>query len=960
MFSEIEIGTLVSVIIGISSLNVLLTCLLFLAKKLGRRRFRIRREISGKVISMVLRRDQDSGGLRSIRRRRKHIFAVLKELSETMEFPESVRDNMAALLRNFGYEQVFIRDLSSFSIFKRMRASLWLPIFKSREAVEALKEHLSGEPKFFIRLAMIGSLIDLKAHDAFDMIFDGMKDGPSWYRKKVVFLSMNFGYPLALYLKDKVQNGMTAGIEDLLVTAAERFPCGEFEAFLLSTLEDPDKNSFRERVLSVLVKTYPRRLAHDTFLRHEVPEIKKAALRALPPALGREGLPLLLEALSDEPYIDTAVAVLRGMMYRDPRLLPELADQLHRESHLGKRNALAEILSDRIEYFIINLNDKTRDLYTGLIRQICRMGKTSALIGFLNRNRSREIEDRLVTILKELLEEDQAGTLYRDLANYLNPGIAERLGINEKPPTENRRRINLLRKDWGLLVLLAVAATALFPLVYFFTAGQDPEIEGFIPHLGNFIIRYNSYFIFYSLAINSSYLILLIFSAFNLLRQLQFRHIRSSRFLFRESVLPSISILAPAYNEGKNIAQSINALLNLKYPDYEVIVINDGSRDDTLDTLISHFELLRTDKERYGSISTAPVRGIFRNPSIPGLTVIDKENGGKADSLNAGINIAGRDYICTIDADSLLEPEALLNMMYQTVLTDTEPVALAGNILPVNGCDVQKGEIRSVKLSRNPLVRFQTIEYLRAFLAGRLGWAWLNCLTIISGAFGVFKRDRVLALGGYLTGRGRYRQDTVGEDMELVIRLHRNLRERKKRYRIAYAFNANCWTEVPEKMKVLRSQRDRWHRGLIEILTFHKQIFFRPRYGRIGLAAFPYFLVFEILGPFFEFFGYTALFLSAVLGLLNAQVVLLLFIAVILYGILISVGSILIAEHEVLYFSTKETLIIFLYAFLENFGFRQFMGMLRFFAYLSFLFKNKEWGEMVRKGFQGGPGPETP
>ena len=508
----------------------------------------------------------------------------------------------------------------------------------------------------------------------------------------------------------------------------------------------------------------------------------------------------------------------------------------------------------------------------------------------------------------------------------------------------------LKRGDRRLLAAAFVLIVLTGPLLYIGTRFDSLPALSFIGHMREFAYEYNFFFAFYSMAVNSIYLILLVAALFYLIKQLQFWKIHSLRFLFSPELLPSISILAPAFNEDKNIVNNVKSLLNLHYPDFEVIVINDGSKDRTIDTLIDHFFLERSDKAFRATIATEPVRGVYTSSYYPNLTVIDKSNGGKADSLNAGINLATKDFICTIDSDSLLEHDALTKIAYQSLLTDREPVAMGGNILPANGCSVRNGRLVNIKLGRSHLVRFQTIEYMRSFLAGRLGWSFFNSMVIISGAFGLFLRRRVVEIGGYLTPKSRMHAGTVGEDMELVVRLHEHLGRKGVRYRVFDAFNANCWTEVPETFKILHRQRDRWHRGLIESVLLHKKMLGNPRFGAVGLLAFPYFFLFELIGPFLEFYGYVNLFISIGLGIIDARIAMLLFFAVIMYGMLISIGSLIISENEILYFNTRETVLIVLYGILENFGFRQIMSMIRVTAYVTFMFKEKSWGVMERKG----------
>jgi cellulose synthase/poly-beta-1,6-N-acetylglucosamine synthase-like glycosyltransferase len=265
---------------------------------------------------------------------------------------------------------------------------------------------------------------------------------------------------------------------------------------------------------------------------------------------------------------------------------------------------------------------------------------------------------------------------------------------------------------------------------------------------------------------------------------------------------------------------------------------------------------------------------------------------------------------------------------------------------------VEKGSLDEISLPKKFIARLQSLEYIRAFMSGRVGWAYINTLLIISGAFGIFNRERTIKTGGYLTKSGKYQKDTVGEDMELVVRLSRQMREQGIPYTVNYAFNANCWTEVPESWKVLHRQRDRWHRGLIDIILFHRKLIANPRYGRLGIVGMLYYFLFETIGPFIEAQGLLMIIIGAVAGLLNAPIALLLFTTTILLGILVSVSSVFISEFDREMYSTKDVLKLLLMAVMENFGIRQFISLWRVSGYFSAMRKSRGWGLQVRKGFR--------
>ena len=407
---------------------------------------------------------------------------------------------------------------------------------------------------------------------------------------------------------------------------------------------------------------------------------------------------------------------------------------------------------------------------------------------------------------------------------------------------------------------------------------------------------------------------------------------------------PPITLVAPAYNEEATCVEATKSLLLLKYPQYEILVVNDGSSDQTMARMTTAFDLKPANRAATADIPTAEVRGIYHSQRLPNLWVIDKENGGKADALNVGINYCRTPLFCAMDADSLLEREALVRIV-RAFLEDARTVAAGGIIRIANSCEVSAGGISKIRLPHNLLAKFQVLEYLRAFMSGRMGWDALNLTLIISGAFGVFRRSTVVDVGGYRT-------DTVGEDMELVVRLHRHCRANNIPYRVSYVADPVAWTECPEKVRVLGRQRDRWQRGLYETMVRHRGMLFNPRYGRIGLAAFPYFFILEMLGPLIEFFGYMMFILALALGRASGPYILAFLMAAIVFGIVLSIAAVALEElsfHRYPRFS--DLFQLFGLAILENFGYRQLTSYWRIRGFFSGLRGVSGWGKMERKGF---------
>lgn len=457
----------------------------------------------------------------------------------------------------------------------------------------------------------------------------------------------------------------------------------------------------------------------------------------------------------------------------------------------------------------------------------------------------------------------------------------------------------------------------------------------------------------YFVALNLSYIVLVLLSFFHIRRQLRESRVYKMTGLFSSDLYKPVSILAPAYNEEATILDSIDALLQIQFPDFEVVVINDGSTDGTFEKLREHFDLYEIPPPLELRLEHGSIRGVYKCRDRRELVVVDKENGGKADALNAGVNVAEKDLVCAIDADSILEPDVLMKMLRAFVEND-RTVAVGGIVRVVNGCTLENGIITEVDMPQSYLARIQAVEYLRAFLFGRVGWDYMKSLLIISGAFGVFDRQAVLKVGGYA-------DDTVGEDMELVVRLHRYHRENDISYDIRFLPEPVCWTEVPEDWETLGKQRNRWQRGLADTIWRHRKMLLNPSYGRLGMLAMPFFLLFELLGPLLELYGFIYFFGAIALGIINSAFVLLFFSAAILLGMILSVSSVLCEEFTFRrYPGIGDVATLTGYAFLENIGYRQIHTWWRCKGVIDFLRGDKQWGEMIRKGFSHGGEEKKP
>jgi cellulose synthase/poly-beta-1,6-N-acetylglucosamine synthase-like glycosyltransferase len=456
-------------------------------------------------------------------------------------------------------------------------------------------------------------------------------------------------------------------------------------------------------------------------------------------------------------------------------------------------------------------------------------------------------------------------------------------------------------------------------------------------------------FLAYFVAINIAYLAQNIVAAVSIRRYLRSSSIDDHDPAYSSVHLP-ISLVVPAYNESRSIVTSIKALLQLEYPDFEVVVVNDGSTDDTLEKLVEAFQLYPYPEAYRVQVPCRTVRATYRSVRYRNLRVINKENGGcKADAANAGINVCRYPLVAIVDADGVLQRNSLTRAV-RPFLENPDTVAAGGAVRIANGCRLRDGFLEEVGLPRNFLALVQVVEYLRSFLFGRMGWEPIGAVLIVSGAFGVFKRTTLIDVGGF-------DPNAIGEDMELVVRIHRKLKQQRRRYHIGFIPDPVCWTDAPETLKDLGSQRVRWHHGLGQALMLNRWLIMNPRGGTVSWLAIPFYILFELLGPLVEALGLVFFVTAAALGAISwpdAGMFLLLSLSL---GLLLSISAIMLEEFSFpMYRKLHELALLYAAAVLENFGYRQLTVWWRLKGFLRWISGRRHRWETITRSASVGSG----
>lgn len=872
------------------------------------------------------------------------------ELSQTITLKENQLKIIQDFFKNNKIDLFYYKKLNKKSIFKRCEAARYLGYIDSQVSKNGLMQRLITEPEERVKTYIIHSITLLNFSGALPNIIDSLKNSSENYINQVTGIIRSFrGSFIALFPILKERN--EPEIIKILIEFAKVVPTEESGDFLIELFNRKSiEKELREKTFFALVDSFPAKFSSIEYIHDSNQNISDYAIMGLSRTPTNDIINTLVELTSEDEYSDIAIKSLSNIIKKGTKYFLVLNDLFLKEKRQNVITSLIKVVANRIDYYLPLMNSQKADQYEFIIKEVLKSGRVSNIITFLNENHDKEIESRILKLVSQTIKEFKLDT--NEFQIYLKESILFNIGLSKKEMPKKRINEKNEGVNSGPLYVILFFVVITLPLFYLNVYLKGGDISQWYLYIKVAINDFLLIFGYYCLALNIFYYLLFILSFLNSRKQYRYWKIKDESFLFSEKRLPSLSILVPGYCEEETIIDNILSLLNLRYPDYEVIVINDGSSDNTLQVLIDYFKLEKEDKVYNQRLKTQPVRGIYYNKNIPELTVIDKINGGKADSLNVGLNLATKDYFAGIDSDSLLERDALL-ILASSFLDQKYPVAAAGgNIMPVNGCNVDRGVLEKISLPSHPVALLQNIEYIRSFMNGRMGWAYMNTLLIISGAFGIFRREDILRINGYLTSREIYLKDTVGEDMELVVRLSRNLKERKEKYSLLYLFLANCWTEVPQSLKILRKQRERWQRGLIDILSFHKKMNFNPKYGSIGLLGFPYYLIAEVIGPWYEFIANIIFIIGISIGWVSLPILFLVIGANFILSFSLSLSSILIMDWEGSIFSVKDRLILILTSLLETLGFRQMVSFYRIAGFMGVIRNITGWGAMKRSGFK--------
>jgi peptidoglycan-N-acetylglucosamine deacetylase len=571
-------------------------------------------------------------------------------LSQSCHLDKAICDKVQHL---YSSPPIILRAVSgmrSLNRFKRMEAAMLLGYLKGDMFQKALEYMVKKESHFYIKLYAVDSLLKHGNQKSIPVIVQSLIGSPERYQQRVHFLLGELGKPFHDYVSNIFEES-NPEIQKLIIAFAGSYPSETLRDYLLKQL-DSDNPEIVRLAANALKIQYSTLFQQDKYLTSKNDTIQKAAILSLSQGSKRDNLDRLLVLLDDQSTIREVEETISKMIQSNPFHISYLIQKFADLEGSDAARKIAKILSNHLDYLMIKLLTSEKEIIRSILKELLYSGINREMIGFMNKNKNGDLENEMIDIFREVIP--LAKSLKKALSTYLSPNLLAKLELEQVFPPK-KQRVEKTEKE--KIIVLAISLVLLIgtaPTLHIIRYFEYLTTQSIAFHLKNFMVDFSYGLAYYSTSINVIYILLLIFSFLGIKKQIAGRRIKNKSFLFNKHFLPSISIIAPAYCEEGNIIESANSLLNINYPNYELIIVNDGSTDETINRLIDYYHLEQVEYMAEEKIQTMPVLGIYKNPSLPKLTVIDKVNGGKADSLNVGINSSTMEYVCGIDADSLL------------------------------------------------------------------------------------------------------------------------------------------------------------------------------------------------------------------------------------------------------------------------------------------------------------------
>lgn len=842
--------------------------LVFSFKKNKRLEKNILNSFLNKSISKVKKRDIDL------------FVGNYSELMDNVHMSSEEKELIKSAVKNSNFIKLNGKLLNSIFIKSRIKSTVILAFIGGKESVKLLEQRLIKEKNYIVKLYIINSLIIQDSHISDRLIYESLIEAPIWYQKRFCKLIMEYKEYFYQSL-DSVIDRKEVEIKKAIIYIGSIYYDIRLKKFMLEEIDSklikksyktsPKKRKNLYFTLECLAVHYHKSLDHERYLESDDINIREIAIKSLEKYGGVYSFDRVMEHVKDKEVLDVVKSSILTLLENDDSLTRHVSQLFIEEQNKGFLDVYAYVLSYKIDYFAHRLVSSERKKMRKIIEKIIFHNYNMGIIDYLNKNKNLEVENEIIDLLNNVFEID--GSTTKDYTLYLDMDLKRKMHLRSEGFYISPYKMKSLSTYKKIFISVLFTFTLLsMPALYFLININNVRLMSAAEIINGIMLDIPVYLGFYYVIINSMYIIMCVISINSSEKQKYMEKVKRKVKVFERALLPSISIIIPISNHKKYLIDGLNGYLNIKYPDYDVILVDDGSDDESFELLSDYYGLYKEDFNIEKLEDYPSIRSIYRSRKNINLVYVDKKRTGKSDCLDLGSILSDKDYVCAADIDGVMDQDYLYKMASRTNDEEEETVAVLGNIVPINDCEKVKGCIYKYNLPRTLIGKLQYIDLFRNYINLKIARGSMNNILMPAGSFCLFKRDKLMDIGGYRGYEFEFKSDTNKEDLDIMYRLIKHMHDNLLPYRISYNSFGNYYRVLPDNILTLRKLRRRWQREYLDAVITHSDMLLNPNYGLTGEFNSVFNLILEVLAPLFEIFALCILIIVAISGKLSLDV----------------------------------------------------------------------------------------
>lgn len=865
--------------------------------------------------------------------KRKDMGLFVNKYSELMENVHITNEEKELIKSSVDKSNVIkqnVRMLNSLFIKRRIKASVILGLIGKSESIKFLEKRLINEKNYIVKLYLINALITQNSHGSDKLIYESLIESPIWYQKS--FRKLILEYKEYFYYSiDMIIDRKEVEIKKAIIYIGSIYYDVRLRKFMLEEIDSylikkGYKTSLKKRkhlyfTLECLAVHYHKDLDHERYLDSDDINIREIAIKSLEKYGGIYSFDRIMEHVKDKDVVDVVKSSILSLMEHDESLVRHISNLFIVEQDRQYLEVFSYVLSYKIEYFVPRLLSSERKKMRIIIEKIILHNYNMGIIDYLNRNKNLEIENEIIDLLDNVFEID--GSLTKDYTIYLNADLKRKMHLRTEGFYISPYTLKSLTVFKKFFIIILFALTFILPLIVYFLLNLNAVSTMTWTSTMHDIFRIiPAYLGFYYVILNTLYVFMCILSLISATNQKYMIDVKKKVKIFERALLPSISIIIPISNHKKYLIDGLNGYLNIKYPDYNVILIDDGSSDGSFEILKEYFGFYKEDFNVEKLTEYPSIRSVYRSQKNNNLIYVDKKRSGKSDCLDLASILSDKDYICAADIDGIMDQDFLYKMASRISDSEEETIAVLGNVAPLNDCEKAKGCMHKYNMPRKLISKLQYIDIFRNYINLKIARGYMNNIVLPAGSFCLFKRDKLMDVGGYRGYEFEFKSDTNKEDLDIMYRLIKHMYDNLLPYRISYNCFGNYYRVLPDNMLDLRKLRRRWQREYLDVLITHSDMLLNPNYGLMGEFNSIFNLMLEVIAPLFEIIGVTIFIITALSGMLSLDVIVFVLFGITL-GTIASVFPVCMINSDSEKSSISEIFKMVLLSIVSTFGYLQ-------------------------------------